>query len=118
LRKLAIAILFGLFFTVGAAPQAEAGSVTFCFTNKASSIIYLRAFSENRNVVWPASGYWYLNDRAQHCTLLACRSGEHICYGGDNGAGTYWGVGYDGNYGCSSCCGYCNGGTYSWNLTD
>jgi hypothetical protein len=117
LHKLGTAILFGFYFLVGAGTQ-QSPAMTICFTNNASSIIYIRAFSPSRNVVWPAGATWVLDDRVERCALLACVSGEKICYGGTNNARLYWGVGYNGNMGCSSCCGFCGDVTYRWRLTD
>jgi hypothetical protein len=86
--------------------------------NSSSYIIYLRAFSANRNFVWPATGGWVLDDRIQHCVSLACSPGEQICYGGTNNAGTDWGVGYSNSHGCTACCGVCDNSTYGTNLLD
>lgn len=118
MRKLIISILFGLLLLTSAGSQQSHAAVTLCFTNNASNIIYVRAFSANRNAVWPAGAHWVLDDRVERCATLACNSGEKICYGGTNNARKYWGVGYNGNYGCPSCCGFCNNATFRWNLTD
>jgi hypothetical protein len=116
-RNLGAAILFGLVLLVGVGTQPSK-AFTICFTNNASSIIYLRAFSANRNAVWPASGGWVLDDRVERCATLACVGNEKICYGGTNNARLYWGVGFNGNMGCSSCCGFCGDVTYRWRLSD
>jgi hypothetical protein len=119
LRKLATAVLFALVLIFGAGPQkAEAQTMGLCLTNSASYIIYVRAFSANRDAVWPAGAHWIFNDRAERCALLSCVPGEKICYGGTDNANRYWGVGYNGNQGCANCCGFCNNATYRWNMTN
>jgi hypothetical protein len=117
LHKLAAALL-GFFLAMTAGTQhVRAQSVTLCFTNNSSYILYMRAFSTSRNAVWPQEGDWALDDRMQHCASLACMPGEQICFGGTNNAGLDWGVGYSKSHGCTACCIACNS-TYSWNLTD
>ncbi len=118
LRKLTTPILFALLLLTTAGSQQSHAAVTLCFTNNASNIIYMRAFSANRNAVWPAGASWVLDDRVERCATLACVPGEKICYGGTDNARAYWGVGHNGNVGCSSCCGFCNDATYRWNLLD
>ena len=119
MRKLVTAPLFGLLLAVSAGTQwAQAQSVTFCFTNNSSYIIYLRAFSTSRKAVWPAGESWVLNDRGRRCASLSCSPGEQICYGGTNNAGGDWGVGFNATHGCPNCCGTCDNGEYGWNLTD
>ena len=116
MRTFITATLFGLFLAVTAVTQqAQAQSATFCFTNSSSSVIYLRLFSTSRNAFW---GNYVLSDRVRRCATLSCVSGEQICYGGTNNAGTYWGVGYDANSNCSNCCGQCDNSEYNINLTD
>jgi hypothetical protein len=119
LRKLPTAQFFAsVFLMTAGAGVVQAQSINFCFTNSSSYIIYLRAFSANRNFVWPATGGWVLDDRIQHCVSLACSPGEQICYGGTNNAGTDWGVGYSKSHGCTACCGVCDNSTYGTNLLD
>lgn len=123
MRKLITSLLFGLaLLAATGTPQAQAQVVTYCFTNNAAYIIYIRMFSSNRNAVWPASGGWMLNDRQRHCIPLSCNVGEQICFGGSDNAGRSWGVGYNNNLGCTSCCGTCgtfaNNWIYNWELDD
>jgi hypothetical protein len=119
LHKLLTALLLGLFFAAGTGVQNSAAqTANFCFTNNSSFIIYMRAFSPSRGVVWPANGHWVLDDRVERCALLACVPGEQVCYGGTNNSGSYWGIGYDGSQSCESCCGTCDNRRYHTNLVD
>ncbi len=121
MRKLITALLFGLVLVATAGTQqAKAQVVTYCFTNNAAYVIYMRMFSSNRSWHWPATGSWVLDDRQEHCIRLACNVGEQICFGGSDNASRNWGVGYNNNVSCTSCCGTCgtnaNNWTYRWEL--
>jgi hypothetical protein len=88
LRKLITSLLFGIVLVATAGTQqVQAQVVTYCFTNSANYIIYVRMFSQNRSWHWPATGGWVLNDRQEHCIRLACNVGEYICVGGSDNAG-------------------------------
>jgi hypothetical protein len=130
LRKLATAILFALFLTVGIGTDpapAQDGVVTFKFTNLARNTIFMKMFSEDRRgYQWPGPNRHYiLDDRLQRDARLSCLVGEKICYGGGyntSDSSRFWGVGYRGNKGCEGCCLIC--GTYgqevfsAWDLVD
>jgi hypothetical protein len=122
LRKLITSLLFGLVLVATAGTQqVQAQVVTYCFTNNAAYIIYMRMFSSNRSWQWPAGGgSWVLDDRQQHCLRLACNVGEQICFGGSDNAGRNWGVGMNNNVSCTACCGTCgtnaDNWTYRWEL--
>jgi hypothetical protein len=111
LRKLATAILVGLGLVAGGGIQ-PVQAANFCFINAAPYIIYVRMFSQSRNVSW---GSWQLNSRFPQCVPLSCLFGESICYGGYDDQGTQWGVGWNNNLGCSNCCIQC-GTTFTWTL--
>jgi hypothetical protein len=118
-RKYIAAILLNLILvmTFGAS-SSHADTATFKFTNKATYYIYVRFFSQNRNVVWPGSNRWYvLDDDREKEMNLRCNSGEKICYGAAYEARnrTYWGVGLQGNKRCTGCCIQCNQ-SHAWNL--
>ncbi len=129
MRKLFTAVFFGLFAAVGAGAgpaSAEDGVATFYFTNSAPNIIVLKAYSETRNWVWPgANSYWVLDDNSQqYYASLACRVGEKICFGGSYSPSDtpfYWGVGFQGNKSCASCCLICGPASanvwHAWDLT-
>jgi hypothetical protein len=128
LRKLTATIVFGLLliFSAGTGPaQAQPGVFTFKFTNKAPFTVFVRMFSESRNVHWPAQGHFILNDGVKRDARISCLVGERVCYGASyqtDGGGRYWGVGYNGNQTCADCCVRC--GTMqenlsaSWNLVE
>jgi hypothetical protein len=114
-------ISLGIGLDVGSA-LAQNGSVTFRITNKATYTIYLKMYSENRSWVWPGgTNHWTLDDNAEHAFTLTCNVGEKVCYGGgysQDGKGTYWGVGFLNNHGCTACCLTCgaNNPTHGWSL--
>jgi len=81
----------------------------------------LRFFTSPRGGVWPSSNQvWTLDDLEEHTYTMACTPGENVCYGAVDynapRAGD-WGVGLDGEHGCSRCCAACGGGEYSSTLT-
>jgi len=129
LRRFATTTLWLLLLIVGAGTeraQAQDGLVTFKFTNNAPYTVYMKMYSQDRGHVWPsATTHYILDDNDEHAARLACHVGEEVCYGGayyTDGKGTYWGVGYNGNFACKECCLTC--GTededvwHSWNLTE
>ncbi len=127
MRKIAAVLLFLFALGVGldtGSAQAQNGLATFNMTNNAKYTIFLKFFSQNRAYVWPGpSDHYTLSDNGEHSFKLACNSGEQICYGASysqDGSGTYWGVGFNGNQGCSGCCLVCAGNnpTHGWSLDD
>jgi hypothetical protein len=127
LRRIAAAVLFLFALGVGldtGGAQAQDGLATFNITNTARYTIFLKFYSQNRPWAWPGpSDHWILDDSQEHSFRLACNIGEKICYGGgysQDGNGSYWGVGFLGNHGCTSCCLVCgaNNPTGGWSLND
>ena len=125
MRKIAAVLL--LLFAVGVGldtGSAQAQTATFNMTNNAKYTIYLKFFSQNRNWVWPGpSDHYTLSDNGEHSFTLNCNNGEKVCYGASysqDGSGTYWGVGFTGNQGCTGCCLTCatNNPTHGWSLDD
>jgi hypothetical protein len=106
----------------GGHAQAQNGTATFNLTNNARYQIFIKFYSQD--TVWPGvSSHYILADNLQHSFPLACTIGEKICYGGgysQNGSGSYWGIGFFGNQGCSACCLICgpNNPTANWSLND
>ena len=98
---------------LGASSNAAADDETFRVKSMAESEVQIKFFSQDRHVVWPGPDEHYtLSDYGEHAFRLRCVNGEKICYGawvsGDEDR--YWGAGYDGSEGCSSCCVTCQGG--------
>jgi hypothetical protein len=127
LRKMAGVILFLFALTLGfnsGGAQAQNGRATFNFVNNASYTIFLKFYSQNRPYVWPGpSDHYILADNGEHSFTLACNIGEKICYGGgysQDGNGSYWGLGFLGNQGCTACCLTCaaNNPTAGFTLQD
>jgi hypothetical protein len=72
--------------------------------------VQIAFYSRERNHEWPGNGQaWDLNDYNNHSYTLSCRRGEKICFGAwvTGNANKYWGVGFGGKQGCSTCCFYC-----------
>ena len=120
MRKLLVAIFFGVFLNVGAGMEsAQSADATFKLTNNAPHTIQVKLFSQTRRGwQWPSSSrHWTLDDGREHSlTAGQCQPGEKICFGGsydDNR--THWGVGLSGKRACQGCCITC-GETHAWNL--
>ena len=102
--------------SVGTALDAQEAASTFTFYNRNSSgkQINFKFFSKTRNWVWPSATSSWISppDRKQYVVKLACQKGEKVCFGGwwPSQPNRYWGVGPQGNKGCSSCCYLCRGG--------
>lgn len=110
-------ILTGLFAAALAfalAPvSAQAERLTFNIKSNHEKVVSVEFYSQDRNYVWPGGGKVYvIDDYKTHSYPLSCRSGETICYGAwvRNRTSQYWGVGYDDDHGCKSCCWICDGG--------
>ncbi len=72
--------------------------------------VQIAFYSRERTHEWPGNGQaWDLNDFNNHNYTLSCRRGEKICFGAwvTGNANKYWGVGFGGKQGCSTCCFYC-----------
>jgi hypothetical protein len=79
-------------------------------TSKYQYRVQIAFYSRERNHEWPGNGQaWDLNDYNQHTYTLNCRRGEKICFGAwvTGNANRYWGVGFGGKQGCSTCCYQC-----------
>lgn len=97
-----------------AASAASADTFTWVMRNAHPNIIEIKFYSQDRNAYWPAGNKVYkLTDRNARNFRLSCNTGEYICYGGwvtGHPNGTYWGVGFNNQYRCQSCCYVCDGG--------
>jgi hypothetical protein len=88
------------------------GSNTMTWTVKSmyQYKVQIAFYSRERNHEWPGNGQaWDLNDYNNHTYTLNCRRGEKVCFGAwvTGNASKYWGVGFGGKQGCSSCCFFC-----------
>jgi hypothetical protein len=79
-------------------------------------------FSSSANRYWPGDGLsWTIDDYEPHKYVLNCRAGESICFGAWEPNGELrWGVGYQRDRHCESCCYTCGGNTETGliNLTE
>lgn len=109
-----VALIIAVFFTALTNTSANAAEVTFSVQSLHPNRVQLEFYSvTNRRRAWPGNGKVYsLRDSLEHHFKLECKRGEKICYGAwvDGNPDAYWGAGYNGQHGCSSCCTTCNGG--------
>ena len=103
------------------APIAD-GSITWILGDECNNGYELdyRFFDTANNMVWPTDRtleyYMFYGNNIQN--PMNCVPGALVCYGASsNGGAQVWGLGLSGTGSCSSCCGHCDGGTYSTNLT-
>lgn len=91
--------------------QEEEAQLNWTLRNEHEHVIYIRFFSQDREVEWPGNGLTYpFDDNLNHTQALICKPGENICFGGFNGDRTKsWGIGEYGQGSCTSCCRYCGG---------
>lgn len=92
---------------------AKADELVWTFRSDHPNVVSLEFYSQTRSHVWPGNGKVYiLDDSEEHTYSLNCRTGEKICYGAwvRNRSSQYWGVGYNGEEGCTGCCYTCGGG--------
>jgi len=104
-----------------AAPPPDPNTITFKVRSNYRYKAQVEFYSQDRPHSWPGGGQVYnLDDSAIHTYRLSCRPGEKICYGAwaAGNSREYWGAGYGGKHGCTSCCGRCGGGVLGYNLDD
>ena len=83
--------------------------------------IWYRFYLNGGTWFWPNSvfiDYWTSTSDDLSTHKLNCRPGALLCFGAKNESGTIsWGVGFDGDRSCDSCCWTCDEGTsYNWDL--
>lgn len=94
-------------------PSSASSSMTWVVTDQCNDgyAVDFRMYDFDRNLVWPATGYWYTQYyNTPLSTSIACTYGSSVCIGGATGNRS-WGVGFSGNYTCSDCCHTCFGET-------
>jgi len=90
--------------------SASAADFTFVIQNNHYYAVDIRFYSANRRLVWPGGGLvWTNRSSVPERYAISCYQGQRVCFGASSGR-TYWGMGVNGNYGCSSCCYVCNDG--------
>jgi hypothetical protein len=112
--RLVAALVLGAFIATATLPSiSEAAELQWTIKSNYRFKVQVAFYSQGRGHVWPGAGRAYaLNDYATHTYTLECVRGERICFGGwVTGRGnTYWGVGPNDKYTCTSCCAVCGGG--------
>jgi hypothetical protein len=108
LRSIVLALLMAL----PVAAPARAESLTFWMASNHDYEISLE-FSSSKTRVWPGNGrYYVLDDYEPHSFKLNCQRGEKVCYGAwETGGEVRWGMGFQRDRRCTSCCYTCNGAT-------
>ena len=55
---------------------------------------------------WPGGNRYHVATSlgTKYTSTLEASAGSKICYGADDGRGNYWGLGLDGDRGCTGCC--------------
>lgn len=106
-----------------ATAKTPAGEATFRIQSSTKYIVYVRLFSQNRKVIWPANrGAYALQTSEPYDLTIQCQVGEKICYGAYYSNKTYWGVGPNDEAGCTDCCQSCDpaGSNFyqAWSITD
>jgi hypothetical protein len=74
---------------------------------------YVQLYDRTNGDVWPsATTGWMIKNGESFTTKISCTTGDTIAFGaannGDNTLG-YWGVGFGGRLGCTSCSYTCKG---------
>ena len=104
-------VAFGLIAILSLPASAE--SLTWNVRSDYPRIVHLVFYSIDRNAAWPGDDEVYiLDDWDVQTYTLECNRGEQICLGAwvRGSDDEYWGVGYNGEQGCESCCYICDGG--------
>ena len=97
-------------FAQSSAQPGSATTMTWTVKSMYKYRVQIAFYSRERNHEWPGNGQaWDLNDYNDHTYTLNCRRGEKICFGAwvTGNASKYWGVGFGGRQGCSTCCFIC-----------
>jgi hypothetical protein len=106
---IALAVAAGLFGYT----SASADSLSIIVRSDYAYTVELSFYSRAYNRAWPGGTQVYILDTSEPYTYnLNCHSGEYICYGAwpRGRTSVYWGSGYGGRQGCSSCCFTCGAG--------
>ncbi len=87
-------------------------AVSFNVKNLTGMTVVMGFYSQTRpGLAWPGLNQGYnLEPGESRAQSLNCRFNEKVCYGAwyrDNPAGSYWGAGFNGANGCTSCCFTC-----------
>jgi lysozyme family protein len=97
-------------------------TITWKITDNTTKPLSVTLFSKTRfQFGWPAWDRNWSTKGGENVYTVNCVEGEQICFGAwitNNIQGPYWGVGPYAKFGCTNCCGVCDGGTYSASLGD
>lgn len=95
------------------------GTVTWHVSDKCNDgyRVDYKFYDFDNDWVWPGSSTNYYTPvyGAVYASTLKCVAGSKVCIGGKTG-NSYWGVGLEGKYSCSSCCYSCDGQTHSYSF--
>jgi uncharacterized membrane protein YccF (DUF307 family) len=97
-------------------------TITWKITDNTTKPLSVTLFSKTRfQFGWPAWDRNWSTKGGENVYTVDCQEGEQICFGAwitNYINGPYWGVGPYAKFGCTNCCGVCDGGTYSASLGD
>lgn len=124
-RLMWLVMLFGLLLCL--APKTESleaksySVITLSITDKCDDdyLVKYKFYDRTNDQLWPANNEHYETDyyNRKYSHDLRCLTNGKICYGAKTGD-LYWGLGFDGNKACDSCCYHCEQGTNEgWDLT-
>jgi hypothetical protein len=96
-------------------------TITWNIENATSRVLAIAFYSPTRRWGWPTWDRNWTMPKGMNSHTLSCVKDEKICYGAWAAGkidGTYWGAGAYAKNACKTCCGYCNGRTYTDRLID
>lgn len=103
------------------APVAS-GSITWTLGDQCNNgyRIDYRFFDPANNMQWPTDRtlVYFMSNGQSFRSTMNCVPGGQVCFGASSNSGALtWGVGLSGTGSCTSCCGRCDGSSYSATLT-
>lgn len=81
--------------------------------------VRFRLFDRAHRQTFPGpTSYWQLEPKQAGRVTISCAQGALICFGGifNPPNGRYWGVGFNDEFGCASCCAICASGEINFPL--
>ncbi len=109
--------------TVNPPAPVASGSISWTIGDQCNNGegIDFRFFDSANHMQWPADATYayYMVSGQSYQSNMSCVPGALVCYGASSSvSGSHtWGVGLSGAGSCTSCCGRCNGSSYSVTLT-
>lgn len=86
---------------------------TWRFRNNTGGAVHVKLYARERRNWWPtASTNWRMDGVGPYSFTISCLHSEKVCYGAWQSGNTdrYWGVGFQDQHGCQTCCYACRPG--------